>query len=68
MLAILQVFLVNGRDGYVVTGATRSDQAGEFIPIFNGIVRSLRWTRDPAGNPYTPAPAPPYLRPDAGNP
>ena len=43
-LSMVQVYLVRGNDGYVVTGVTRPEQAGGYTPVFDGIVRSLRWT------------------------
>ncbi len=42
-LAMTQVYLLNGRDGYVLTAMTPLEQAEGYAPVFDGIVRSLRW-------------------------
>ncbi len=42
-LAMTQVYLVNGHDGYVLTAVTPLAQAEGEAPVFDGIVRSLRW-------------------------
>ncbi len=44
--SVTQFYLVCGPDGYVVTGVARSDRAGDYTPVFEAIVRSLRWTLD----------------------
>jgi hypothetical protein len=44
LLCIVQVFLVRGDDGYVLTGVTRPEQADGYAPVLDGIARSLRWT------------------------
>lgn len=41
--AMTQVYLVNGVDGYVLTAVTPEAQAEANAPVFDGIVRSLRW-------------------------
>lgn len=43
-LALTQVYLVNGQDGYVVTAVTRPEQAEDYAPVFEAIIHSLRWT------------------------
>lgn len=59
-LYIAQVYLVHGQNGYIVTAATRRDQAQDNAPVFEGIIRSLRWLEDlPASS---PSPAPPHAR------
>lgn len=42
-LAMTQAYLVHGSDGYVITITTSPEQAEGYVPVFDGIVRSLRW-------------------------
>jgi len=43
-LHVTQFYLASGKNGYVVTCVTRPEQAKQYDPIFEGVVRSLRWT------------------------
>lgn len=43
-LSMVQVYLVRDGNGYVVTGVTRPEYADGYLPVFEGIVGSLRWT------------------------
>ncbi len=43
-LQVTQFFLVNGRNGYCITATVSADQATGYADVFEGIVRSLRWT------------------------
>lgn len=43
-LAVTQLYLVRGANGYVLTGVTRPERVQENAPVIDGIAASLQWT------------------------